>query len=87
MNFAGKWVELENIILNELTQSQNNMHGMYSLISGYEPYSAGYPNKIFNMVLIRAIEPTESFDKLGACAFQGFRHCSPTYTSELYLKQ
>ena len=32
MNFAGKWMELESIILSEATQSQNNMHGMYSLI-------------------------------------------------------
>jgi hypothetical protein len=30
-----KWMELENIILSEKTQSQKNIHGMYSLISGY----------------------------------------------------
>jgi hypothetical protein len=35
MKFAGKWMELENIILSEVTQTQKNMHGMYSLISGY----------------------------------------------------
>jgi hypothetical protein len=35
MNFAGKWMELENIILNEVTQVQKAMHGMYSLICGY----------------------------------------------------
>ena len=35
MNFAGKWIELENIILSEISQIQKNMHGMYSLISGY----------------------------------------------------
>ena len=34
MNFAGKWMELENIILSEVTQSQKYMHGIYSLISG-----------------------------------------------------
>jgi hypothetical protein len=28
MYFAGKWIELENIILSEITQTQNNMHGM-----------------------------------------------------------
>jgi hypothetical protein len=28
MSFAGKWVEMENIILSKVT------HGMYSLISG-----------------------------------------------------
>jgi hypothetical protein len=33
--FAGKWIELENIILNEVIQAQKDMHGMYALISGY----------------------------------------------------
>ena len=32
MSFVGKWVELENIILSELTQT---LKGMYSLIRGY----------------------------------------------------
>jgi hypothetical protein len=35
MNFAGKWMQLQNIILNKVTHTQNNMYGMYSLISGY----------------------------------------------------
>jgi hypothetical protein len=35
LNFAGKWIELENIIMSVVTQSQMDMHGMYSLISGY----------------------------------------------------
>jgi hypothetical protein len=35
MDFVGKWVELENIILSEVTQTQKNIHGMYSLISEY----------------------------------------------------
>jgi hypothetical protein len=35
MKFAGKWMELENIILSEVTQSQKDTHVMYSLISGY----------------------------------------------------
>ena len=35
MKFLGKWMELENIILSEVTQSQKSTHGMYSLISGY----------------------------------------------------
>ena len=26
MNFAGKWMELENIILDEVTQTQKDMH-------------------------------------------------------------
>jgi hypothetical protein len=35
MKFLGKWMELENIILSEVTPSQKNTHGMSSLISGY----------------------------------------------------
>jgi hypothetical protein len=35
MKFLGKWIELENIILSEVTQSQKNTHGMHSLISRY----------------------------------------------------
>ena len=35
MNFVGKWMELENIILSEVTQIQKAMHGMYTLISGF----------------------------------------------------
>jgi hypothetical protein len=35
MNFSGKWVKLENIILSKVTQTQKDMHGLYSLISGY----------------------------------------------------
>ena len=34
MSFAGKWMELENIP-SEVTQTQKDMRGMYSLISGY----------------------------------------------------
>ena len=37
LSFAGKWMEMENIILSEVTQTQKVMHGMYSLISGYYP--------------------------------------------------
>jgi hypothetical protein len=35
MKFLAKWTKLENIILSEVTQSQKNTHGMYSLRSGY----------------------------------------------------
>ena len=35
MEFLGKWMDLEGIILSEVTQSQRNLHNMYSLISGY----------------------------------------------------
>ena len=35
MKFLDKWMNLEGIILSEVTQSQRNSHNMYSLISGY----------------------------------------------------
>jgi hypothetical protein len=35
MNFADQWMELENIILSKVTQTQKDMHGIYSLISEY----------------------------------------------------
>ena len=39
MKFLGKWMDLEGIILSEVTQS----HDMYSLISGYYPRNLEYP--------------------------------------------
>jgi hypothetical protein len=35
MKIFGKCMDLEDIILSEVTQSQKNAHDMYSLISGY----------------------------------------------------
>ena len=35
MKFLGKWVNLKDIILSEVTQSQKKSLDMYSLISGY----------------------------------------------------
>jgi hypothetical protein len=35
MKFLGKWMDLEGIILSEVTRSQRNSHNMYSLISEY----------------------------------------------------
>jgi hypothetical protein len=34
-SFVAKWMELESIILSEVTQTQKDMHGMYLLISRY----------------------------------------------------
>jgi hypothetical protein len=34
MKLAGKWMELENI-LSEVTKTQKDMHGTYSLVSGH----------------------------------------------------
>ena len=35
VKFKGRCMELEKIILSDVTQTQKNTHGMYSLISGY----------------------------------------------------
>ena len=35
MKFTVKWMELENIILSVVTQSQKNTHNIHSLISEY----------------------------------------------------
>ena len=35
LNFAEKWMELENIILSEVTQTQKDNYHMYSLIDGF----------------------------------------------------
>ena len=35
MKFLGTWMDLEGIILCEVTQLQNNTHDMYSQITGY----------------------------------------------------
>jgi hypothetical protein len=35
MKFLDKWLDLEGIILSEVTQSQKNSNDMYSLMSGY----------------------------------------------------
>ena len=35
LNFACKWVEMENTILGEITQNQKDEYGVYSLISRF----------------------------------------------------
>ena len=35
LNFAGKWMELENIILIKVTQTQKDNYYMYSHIGGF----------------------------------------------------
>ena len=35
LNFAFKWMEIENALLSEVSQTQKEEHGMYSLISGF----------------------------------------------------
>jgi hypothetical protein len=36
LSFAGKWMELENIILNEVSLAQKTKNHMFSLISGHK---------------------------------------------------
>jgi len=43
MKFEDKWMELENIILCEVTQTQKKIDGMYLLISEYLPKSSQCP--------------------------------------------
>jgi hypothetical protein len=35
LSFAGKWVELENIILSEVSQAQKTKNHVFSLICGH----------------------------------------------------
>jgi hypothetical protein len=35
IKFSGKWIDFENIILSEVTQSEKNPHGTYLLICRY----------------------------------------------------
>lgn len=37
LNFAGKLMELENTTLSDVTRTQKDIHGTYSLISRYQP--------------------------------------------------
>ena len=39
LNFAGKWMELENSLLSEGTQTQKDNYHMYSLIGGFKTNS------------------------------------------------
>jgi hypothetical protein len=43
LSFAGKMMELENIILSEVTQTPKDIHGMYSLITRYWFKITEYP--------------------------------------------
>jgi hypothetical protein len=36
MNFAGKWMEHENVILSEVIQRQKHTYGLYLLISEHD---------------------------------------------------
>jgi hypothetical protein len=42
MNFACKWIGLENLILSEVTLTSKDLYCMYSLINGYYPKNIEY---------------------------------------------
>jgi hypothetical protein len=46
MKLLGKWMELENIMLSGVTQSQKNTHGMYSLVMDISPKSQNIQDTI-----------------------------------------
>ena len=60
MKFLGKWLDLEGIILSEVTQSQKNSNDMYSLISGYEPRNLEYPR--YNLQFAKHMKPKKNED-------------------------
>ena len=35
MKFVDKWIELEKVVLGEVTKTSKDKHNMYSLVSGY----------------------------------------------------
>ena len=35
LTFAGKWMELESVILREITHTPKDVHNMYSLTNDY----------------------------------------------------
>jgi hypothetical protein len=43
VKFLGRWLDMEGIILSEVTQSQKNSNDMYSLVSGYQLRNLEYP--------------------------------------------
>ena len=61
MNFADKWMEFENIILSEITQTQKDMHSMYSLIGGY------YKVEVTHAMLHRPKEAKQEGTHKGGC--------------------
>ena len=42
MKFAGKWMELEKINMNEVPQNHKDKHSMYSFTSGHQLLRKGY---------------------------------------------
>ena len=57
VNFADKWVELENIILNEVMQAQSDMYGVYIIIEHYPQSSA--------LTILQSTDPKKLSNKEG----------------------
>jgi hypothetical protein len=65
MTFLGKLMELENIILSKVTQSQKNTHGMLiSLVGGYYPRSSEYPRYNSQITMKLMNKEDQSMDTL-----------------------
>jgi hypothetical protein len=65
MKFLCKWMDLEGIILSEVTQSQKNSHNMYSLISGHNVTS--YPQVKYTKLQICILPSTENREAYRCC--------------------
>ena len=59
MKFLAKWMDLEGIILSEVTQSQKNPHDMFSLINRYYPRNLQYPRYKIQFAKHRKLKKNE----------------------------
>jgi hypothetical protein len=62
LSLAGKCIELENIILSEVTQTQMDMQGIYSLISGYYISSPPPPKKNYSRSCLQNSKSSRSWN-------------------------
>ena len=56
LKFACKCMEVENIIMSEVTRTQKNIHGIYSLISEYYPKSINIQDTVLRTSNTQQIE-------------------------------
>ena len=64
MKFLGKWMDLKDIILSEVTRSQKNTHEMHSMISGYYPQKLRIPKIQFTDPMKLKQKEDQSVDTL-----------------------
>jgi hypothetical protein len=87
MKFLGKWLDLEGIILSEVTQSQKNSNDIYSSIIGYYPRNLEYPRYFFRCFsAIRYSSGENSFFSSEPHFLMGlFDFLKSTFLSSLYM--